>query len=455
MPSSPKPGLTRREALKGAAAATAAASCGTGGDSGTASGPGSIDTIIIVMMENRSFDHWLGARKLLEGAAEDGLTDTMSNPGTDGSPVAPYAEAAPCPSDPPHGWTSCHDQWNQGQNDGFVTEYAARNGTDGTGVMAYQTRETAPISWALADSFGVCDQYFCSVMGPTWPNRFYAHMASSEGKQDNSLPDGSAGFTEMNIWKALSAAGVDWGYYYSDLPILGLMADTWDDSRVGMVEDFYAKAEAGTLPPVVWLDPAFSYNDNHPPHHPGLGELFLASIYEALAASPQWERCLLILTYDEHGGFFDHVAPGTCQDDHAKDGFDQLGFRVPTLLIGPWVKQGAISTPFDHTSWLKMVCETHGIDPWNTRLKWATSLAEGIDQDRLARNEPLPPVALPAFDFDPETVGEECFYGQTLPRPLQVLRDHCEAQGFPYRLADRGAVVGPFVRQWKRRGLVS
>lgn len=455
MSPSPKAGLTRREALKAAAAATAAASCGTGGDSGeAASGPGSIETIIIVMMENRSFDHWLGARKLLEGAAEEGLTATMSNNTAAGVVVTPFAETAPCPSDPPHGWTSCHDQWNEGLNDGFVSEYAARNGTDGSGVMAYQTRETTPISWALADSFGVCDQYFCSVMGPTWPNRFYAHMASSEGKQDNSLPDGG-GFTEMNIWRALSAAGVDWAYYYSDLPILGLMADTWDDNRVGMIEDFYQKAEAGTLPPVVWVDPAFSYNDNHPPHHPGLGELFLASIYEALAASPQWERCLLIVTYDEHGGFFDHVPPGACDDDRADEGFDQLGFRVPTLLIGPWVKQGAISTTFDHTSWLKMVCETHGITPWNTRLEWATSIAAGIDQDRLARNEPLPAVALPAFDFDPETVGDECFYGQTLPRPLQALRDHCEAQGLPYRLADRGAVVGPFVRQWKRRGLVS
>jgi len=454
--------LSRRAAL-GSVLAAAGASCGpadprekarTSSDSGGPA-PGQIDHIIIVMMENRSFDHYLGARALVEGRTdEDGLRADLSNPTAGGEAVTPFASAEPCVHDPPHSWGSSHDQWNEGANDGFVRAYANSGApAEGRGAMAYQQRADLPITWALADNFCVADRYFCSVMGPTWPNRLYGHMASSQGKTNNSFPGGSA-FTEKTVWKALEEAGLEWGYYYADLPYIGVFADHWNDTRVFTFDRFAEHVANGRLAPVVWIDPAFSYNDNHPPHHPGLGELFLAGIYEALASSPIWERCLLILTYDEHGGFFDHVPPPTTDDDRASDGFDQLGFRVPTLFVGPWVKQGVDHSTYDHTSWIKYVCERFGLEPWNRRLQAAQSIAGCLDVDRMARGEPLPAVPLPAFVFDESAVGPECFYSRT-PAHLEALAERARDQGIPVVFPDPVAARAPFLAEWRRRGLIT
>jgi len=448
--------LSRRDALRSglAAAAVACKPEGGGGGAGdSAAAPGRIDHVFMVMMENRSYDHWLGGRSLDEGLEGDGLTADMSNPAPDGSSVAPYPADVACPDDPPHGWGSSHDQWADGANDGFCTEYAARVGGNGAGVMAYQRRQDLPFTWALADAYTVCDRYFCSILGPTWPNRLYAHMASSQGQQSNTMPSGGF-FTEKTIWQALEEKEIPWGYYYGDLPFIGLFKDHYASplGTIGMIEDLARDLERGEVPPVCWIDPAFSYNDNHPPHHPGLGELFIGQIYELLVASGLWERSLIILTYDEHGGFFDHVPPPTLADDRGDDGFDQLGFRVPTQLIGPWVKQGIDSTVYDHTSWLKLVCELHDLPLWNTRLEATNSLSAGIDWDRMAAGDALPPVELPAFDFDPDSVGDECFYGRMAH--LHTLAEHLRAQGIRLRLGDRRAVRSPFIREWQRRGLI-
>ena len=456
-------GLSRREALDGAAAATAVACTPRGtpapGDSGpldTGTRPPGIDTVIMVMMENRSFDHWLGARRLLEGRTdEDGLDEDMENPDPDGNAIRPFRADTMCLSDPPHGWDSSRAQFAGGENSGFCLEYAERTGGDGAGVMGYLTREELPVTWALADAFGVCDRYFCSVMGPTWPNRLYGHAASSQGMISNEFPDGHP-YSATTIWQKVAEAGLDWAFYYSDVPFIALFKDHFDPDHVKPVEDFFTAAAEGTLPPVVWVDPAFLYNDNHPPHHPGLGELFLASVYEALAASPQWDRTLLLITFDEHGGFFDHVPPPMTEDDYADDGFNQLGFRVPSLVIGPWVKQGVLSDVLDHTSWLKYLCEKHGIEPWNTRIAAATSLGVVLDEARMASGEPLEAPALPAFDFDPNDVGQECFYGPPPPAvPAHIARfaDYARSRGFPVRL-DRDELAALFGREARRRGLI-
>ena len=221
--------LSRREALKAAAAAAATGCAGrdVGGgkdqdDTGTLP-PGQIDHVIVVMMENRSFDHWLGGRALFEGmSAEDGPTEAMFNLNTLGDPVAPHTSTAPCVADPPHGWDSSHRQFNDGANDGFCTEYAAQAGGTGDGVMAVMERSTIPLTYALADRFCVMDRHFCSVLGPTWPNRLYAHMASSQGVRGNYLPGPAEPFSDRTIWHALNEMGIDWHYYYGDVPFIGL-----------------------------------------------------------------------------------------------------------------------------------------------------------------------------------------------------------------------------------------
>lgn len=407
--------VTRREVIKAAGALAGAAgvqACKT--DEGDTSGdrvPATIDTIIVVMMENRSFDHMLGGLTLAEGRTDvDGLTAAMSNPDAEGNAVSPYPNEVGCLDDPPHSWEAGHAQYNDGANDGFVLRYG------GPGVMQYQTRTDVPITWALADEYAVCDRYFCSVMSSTWPNRFYAHCGTSAGMPGNDWPtEGS--YPLPNVWAHLAEAGVSAQYYYSDLPFLMLVRDAWNATQSRYIEDFVRDAEAGTLPSVVWIEPGFAFNDDHPPHHVALGQELLAVIYKALSRSPQWNNCLLLITYDEHGGFYDHVPPPQCDDDYVTEGFGQLGFRVPSLVIGPYVKQGAVSTQFDHTSWLKFVCERHGIEPWTKRIAAANSLSAVLDTERMAARDPRPPITLPVFDFDDDSLGDECTYQGVMGPP--------------------------------------
>ncbi len=389
----------------------------TAPDVATGPAPG-IDHIVVVMMENRSFDHFLGSLGLVEGRADvDGLAPGMSNADDAGVVYEPAPATVDCLFDPPHGWSSSHGQFNGGLNDGFVREYAQDGAPEPGEVMAYMTREDLPVTYALADHYALCTAYFASVMGPTWPNRFYGHAGSSEGLTGNDLPE-ALGTTRPTVWQKLDEIGVDWTYYYTDIPFLVLLPNHDLTTHGGFLEDFVDDCADGTLAPVSWLDPGFGMNDDHPPHHVGMGQEFLSIVYAALAASPLWERCLLVITYDEHGGFFDHVPPPTVEDEFAADGFDQLGFRVPTLVVGPYVKAGAVTEVLDHTSWLKFVCERFGITPWTTRIATANSLAVCLDQDRLSRGDPAAPADVPLVDFPQETLPDACIgggFGPTAP----------------------------------------
>jgi phospholipase C len=195
--------MKRRDALKtmGALAGATAGTrlLGACGDNGL---PPGIEHVVVVMMENRSYDHLLGARAL-EGLGGDGLTPAMTNAGRDGTLYAPYAATLGnmCVPDPPHGWDAAHASFAGGTNAGFVAAHQASHGDDRfKHPMEYLTRAHVPVSWALADEYTTCDRYFCSVMGPTWPNRMYWHSGSSNGIKSNDLPMG--GFT----WPASTTA---------------------------------------------------------------------------------------------------------------------------------------------------------------------------------------------------------------------------------------------------------
>lgn len=376
--------------------------------------PGRVDHVIVVMMENRSFDHYLGALSLEEGRADvDGLTGDEVNLDDDGVERRPFHLTESCQLDPPHSWSSSRDQFNDGANDGFVSKHdtgETRAADQSDWVMGYYGRDDLPAHYALADQFCVPDRLFCSVMGPTWPNRFYGQTATSLGMTGNTLPPGSV-YDQRSIYQALTEVGEDWRYYYVDLPFVGLLADHLGHTGVRTIERFHEDVAAGDLPAFTWIDPGFTFADDHPPHHIGLGQLYLALIVESLAQSPLWERCLLVITYDEHGGFFDHVPPPTLRDDYADDGFDQLGFRVPALVVGPWVIQGVDSTVYDNTSVLKYVCERWGIEPWNKRLKATASLGGCLDTDRMATGIPLDPPVIPPFSApEVEDLPPECTY---------------------------------------------
>ena len=368
-----------------------------------------LTNIVVLCMENRSYNTFFGARSLIEGRAGDGLKAGMANADMAGNRFEIFPADKPCVADPPHGWDQSHNQWNGGMNDGFVKAYQKSYGAAvGKEVMGYQTRAELPVSYALADAGATCDRWFCSLMGPTWPNRMYLHAAQSGGLKDNTLPVGGLKFP--SIWHRLSDAGVPWGYYFSNIPFLALWSDLGNRKEVKRVEnDFFQDAEAGTLPAVTFLDPAFDGNDDHPPLPTLWGQQLVAAVYSALAKSPQWENILFVVTYDEHGGFFDHVSPPQVPDDRSPDGFSQLGFRVPTLISGPYVKPGYVSSvQYDHTSVLAHIEKMFKLPPLTARDGGATTLDDVIDQDRLARRDPRPPITLPSIDIDQDTVEAAC-----------------------------------------------
>jgi phospholipase C len=266
--------------------------------------------------------------------------------------------------------------------------------------MQYLTRHELPTTWALADEYASADRWFCSVMGPTFPNRYYWHTASSGGLMSNILPP-QGGFPFPSIYNRLHDKGINWAYYHGSISFVSLIANLPDVAdHVFQFTDFLDDAAAGKLPPVVYIDPFFNNNDDHPPVHPINGQELIAAVYTALARSPQWKNCMLVVTYDENGGFFDHVAPPKTVDDRAAQGFDQLGFRVPTVVAGPYVKQGHVSSVvYDHTSALRHLEKAFDLEPLNQRTMAANDLSDFIDMDRLARFDPRPPITLPSIDL--------------------------------------------------------
>lgn len=429
----PRP--NRREALKslgalaGAGAAARVLTGCAGQDIRSGGGPSGITNLVVVMMENRSYDHYLGARKL-EGLGGEGLTTEMSNPDGEGGVVTVYPESVYCVPDPPHGWDSSRTQLAGGDNSGFVTAYQQSQGDVPPHVMGYFGRNDVPIHWAIADAYASCDQWYSSVLGPTWPNRMYLHSGQSGGLKSNELP-APGGINWRSIWHSLTDAGVAWAYYYQDLPFVPLFQGVEVDGTVKRYAyDFFDDAEAGQLPPVAFVEPAFQLNDDHPPHHPMLGQQFLASVYATLAASPQWNNCLLVITYDEAGGFYDHVAPPLAADDRAADGFDQLGFRAPTVVAGPYVEQGHISSVVrDHASVVAHIERMFDLEPLTLRSAEAEDLSELLDAELLAAGTPRPPVTLPAVEVDESTIEDFC-YGEGAARHVPTELEQLADSGF-------------------------
>ncbi|MGE0550074.1 MAG: alkaline phosphatase family protein [Kofleriaceae bacterium] len=415
--------MKRRDALKtigGLASVAGAArflpSCGDGDD-----GPVGITTYVFMMMENRSYDHYFGARSMLEGLPGNGLTAAMSNPNLMGQAIPPYEPERMdvCVRDPNHGWDASHAQFNAGANDGFVRSHEQDYGEGSYEPMQYLTRTHLPVSWALADAYTICDRWHASVMGPTWPNRFYWHTGTSGGLMANQLPGGRLPWP--SLYHRLQDKAIDWAYYFGSLPVLGVLDENTLDveGKFRRFQDFLDEAEAGTLPPVSYIDPVFFFNDDHPPVHPIMGQQLLAAVYTALATSPQWKNCMLVVAYDEHGGFFDHVPPPLTADDHAAEGFDQMGFRVPAMVIGPYAKQGHVSSVlYDHTSPLKHLETMLELQPLTMRSTAANDLSDTIDLDRLARGDWADPIELPAINLDEWPMGPECDNNAAARHPI-------------------------------------
>ena len=333
-----------------------------------------IDHVVVLMMENRSFDHMLGYLSLEGGRDEvDGIRTGMSNRHAGktyrlrrlrSTRLGPDQD--PCHSQP------CAREQLAGENGGFVANYVRTHPNDPhPGLpMGYYNAGHLPVYDYLAREFCVCERWFCSVPGPTWPNRLYA----TAGRSAKSISGRVPLYDVPSFFRHLDARRVPWRSYYHDVPSLLAVDSRYRnlarfrrqfrlfDRRSTSGRSFLEIAAAGELPAVSWIDPNYTdfelgpsgSNDDHPPADVMGGQDLVLRLYNAVVSSPTWERTLLLITYDEHGGFFDHVPPGAAPDDDPA--FRRFGARVPALVVSPWVERAAVSpTPFDHTSIIKTI----------------------------------------------------------------------------------------------------
>lgn len=354
----------------------------------------SLDHIIVVTMENRSFDHLLG---WLPGA--DGKQSGLSYPDGGGvlHPTHRLTQLHGCGyADPNHSYSGGRQELNGGAGNGWLT-------ADGNDLHAigYYTAEDQPFLSKAALSWTVCDRYFTPMMGPTFPNRVIA-LAGQTDRIDNA----TFVSTLPTIWDRLAAknlTGLNYGKVTSS-HFWGLRYS----SIIRGISQFYTDAAAGTLPHVAFVDPDFSDDFGgtyHPPDDIRNAEAFLASVYKAVTTGPAWKSSLLIITFDEWGGFFDHVIPSVAPLpalERAAGNTDGLrGFRIPTILISPFVKRGHVtSTVYDHGSVLRLISTRFGLEPLTVRDAQANDLMGEIDLSRVDTNfvgidVPLGPFAPP------------------------------------------------------------
>jgi phospholipase C len=335
-----------------------------------------IDTVVILMMENRSFDHYLGwlatdASYLDAGRERYGTGFTVEgridlaypDPVTDELVATYHLPERIGQQDP---WRGCgHPDPGHGpvqgraQRDGGFL--AADSGND-VFALGYFTGDDLPIYAPLARSFTIFDHYHAALLSSTYPNRLYLQSAQCGDDMDPPLPINEVGFDWPAIWDRLLAAGVSCANYFVDVPS-SLFFGPRMLPILRPLADFFIDAAAGRLPHVVLLDPSYISGfrtDDHPIGDMRVAQAFVANVVRALVHSPQWERLALFVTYDEWGGFFDHVAPPILPDDRSSSvdllNFGQAGFRVPTFLVSPYALPNYVDhRQYDHTSILRFL----------------------------------------------------------------------------------------------------
>ena len=339
--------------------------------------------VVVLMLENRSFDSMLG--RLYPGRADfDGLKGDESNE-WDGGTFKVWASEAMTPDvarlpnpDPNESFADMTEQiFGAGLQPpsppsmaGFVSNYAKTGTSDPRGVMHGFTPDQVPVISQLARSFGVSDRWHASAPNQTWPNRFFVHTGTAAGYVNNSpvrFP-----YLMPTIFNRLTQRQRSWRIYFHDVPLAATLSNIWSEAPehlYGFEDGFMGDAMAGRLPDYSFIEPryfpslAFNRmpNDQHPPHNVAYGERLIARCYDALRNGPGWEQTLFIVVYDEHGGLYDHVKPpeAVSPDDAVPDGFrfDRYGVRVPAVLISPWIPAGSVVRPpagspypFDHAS---------------------------------------------------------------------------------------------------------
>ncbi|GHB38217.1 putative non-hemolytic phospholipase C [Streptomyces xanthochromogenes] len=406
--------------------------------------------VVMLMQENRSFDHYFGtlsgvrgfsdpnALKLPNGRSVFYQPDSVNPRGY----LLPFhldtrstsAQAIPSTS---HAWSVQHQSWNGGKMDQWLPAHRKADGANGPYVMGYYTREDIPFQFALAETFTICDNYYSSVFGPTWPNRLYWMTGSID-------PGGTKGGPVLNNtapkpyrWttyaERLQAAGISWKVYQQDDDYgcnLLEQFQSFRDAKPGSalyergvrpqpVGTFEDDAAADRLPAVSWIMPT-SYQSEHPDYLPAAGADFVAQKIEAIASNPKvWAKTAFILNYDENDGLFDHVAPPTPKAGTADEFVGGLpiggGFRVPAIIVSPWTVGGWVaSEAFDHTSALRFLEHFTGVKEPNISQWRRRTFGDLTSAFRFNSGQPKPP-RLP--DDTAEQLAEAKREVATLPKP--------------------------------------
>jgi phospholipase C len=330
-----------------------------------------IEHVVVLMMENHSFDNLLGmvsaqvpGRRRVDGLHLRGGKPVNVNRDAQGRPVRATHATSPCQLDavPTQTWNASHQSWDHGRNDGFVL-------ASGPVAMEYWDRSDLPFTYSLVRHFPIGQRYFCSVLAQTYPNRRFLFCGTSNGLVATNLeqtlhlpaPNGT-------IFDRLDQHKVSWRVYYEDVPspliVPGFAGTPARAARLKRFSHFYSDAAAGRLPSFTFLDPNYTTTSEENPQDIQVGERFIAKVVHALMRAPTWKRTALFITYDEHGGYYDHVPPPRAikpdnstplpvpgQPPLAPGGFDRYGFRVPLMMVSPWAKPGYVSSVVqDHTS---------------------------------------------------------------------------------------------------------
>jgi phospholipase C len=383
-----------------------------------------IDHIIVLMMENHSYDNLLGMLGRGDGFTLDANgRPTATNPYPDGRIQHAFHMPTTCqlPSTPSQEWLASHNAFHHGANDGFVsTPISSVTSTIVGGVaMGYWTGDDLPFTYSLAGTFPVGDRWFSSVMGQTFPNRRYLIAGTSVGMTDNS---GLSDLTLVvpvagTLFNKLDGFGISWLNYVANYPT-GATPELYpindavpEASRHRPLEQFFTDAAAGELPAFTLLDPDYGTQSQENPQNIVVGEALISRVVRAIGASPLWPRTLLVLVYDEHGGYYDHVPPPPAlppdlippvvqPGESLYDGFARYGFRVPSVVVSPYARRNHVTHVLhDHTSILAMVQRKWNLPALTFRDANANDLTDFLDLDALAALRPafpdLPPLAPP------------------------------------------------------------
>ncbi len=392
-----------------------------------------IEHVVVLMMENHSYDNYLGMLGRGDGftLGADGKP-TNWNPTADGRRQLAFAMPDDCQQDghPSQEWTASHEQYDGGTNMGFVTS------ASGPVAMGYWTSRDLAFYYSLASTFPLADRWFSSLLGQTYPNRRYLTAATSAGMVDDVVSQVlSSTAPQGTIFDVLDAHDVSWRNYYhlGSLPTI----DVWYGDRaarsanVVSVDAFFADAASGRLPGFAIVDPDFGSGSEEDPQNISVGQSFSSREVTAVMEGPAWSKTLLVWTYDEHGGYYDHVPPPPAlapdslealspvgpHGEKAYDGFRRYGFRVPAVVVSPYGRKDHVThTVHDHTSILAMVERKWNLPALTFRDANAADLMDFLDLSRPTWSEP-PALAAPL------SAGQGCSPGHagTIPPPGSVV----------------------------------